>query len=465
MTQLRETLLGAGEALLLRETGGPVESGGDLVTNVDALAGALHERGLSGGRIGLWHSNSIAAIEAALAVEWIGGTRIPLDPNSTAAEAMATWRAANAQAWITDLEHAPQLDERALIHDDDRRLAGPAALPLDDVDPDSTALLYPRGIRGGELMAIPISYRNWAATMRLNVQLHRDGTYGPGFDPDTEVFLTAQQIMHGTGLMGTFPFLHMGLPQIIMRQYSTVDLLTAAHDGKATATMMPALMLRRLTESIGSSGADTGSLRRLIYGGAAVPPGELRDICQTLSFALVQGFGRLEGGWPMAVLSSQDHVEIASGNAELATSCGRPLPAAGEMMIRPWGEIAVRSDMTVREFADVDGWCGLGDTGELRDGYLYLTGRLDRQINTGYHIYPSEIEDVLRLMPEVSEVLVRGEPDARFGEKVVAYIVAKHSVEQDGTEEIIERIDAALRQRLASYKVPRDYHLVDTLPQ
>lgn len=134
-------------------------------------------------------------------------------------------------------------------------------------------------------------------------------------------------------------------------------------------------------------------------------------------------------------------------------------------MIRPWGEIAVRSDMTVREFADVDGWCGLGDTGELRDGYLYLTGRLDRQINTGYHIYPSEIEDVLRLMPEVSEVLVRGEPDARFGEKVVAYIVAKHSVEQDGTEEIIERIDAALRQRLASYKVPRDYHLVDTLPQ
>ena len=51
--------------------------------------------------------------------------------------------------------------------------------------------------------------------MSVNAELYRGGHYGDGFD-GSERFLTVQQIMHGTGMLGTFPFIHMGLPQVIL---------------------------------------------------------------------------------------------------------------------------------------------------------------------------------------------------------------------------------------------------------
>ena len=66
----------------------------------------------------------------------------------------------------------------------------------------------------GRLFAIPVSYANWRATMQANISLYRSGDYGPWLG-EHECFLAAQQIMHGTGFVGTFPFLEMGLPQVL----------------------------------------------------------------------------------------------------------------------------------------------------------------------------------------------------------------------------------------------------------
>jgi fatty-acyl-CoA synthase len=55
-------------------------SGHDLLKSVDQLAGALVEQGLIGRKIGLWYRNSFEAVQAFLAVEWIGGTRVTVDP-------------------------------------------------------------------------------------------------------------------------------------------------------------------------------------------------------------------------------------------------------------------------------------------------------------------------------------------------------------------------------------------------
>ena len=60
--------------------------------------------------------------------------------------------------------------------------------------------------------------------MEVNASLYRSGAYGPGFGAD-ECFLTTQQLMHGTGLMGTFPFLHMGLPQVILRGFDAAEVI------------------------------------------------------------------------------------------------------------------------------------------------------------------------------------------------------------------------------------------------
>jgi acyl-CoA synthetase (AMP-forming)/AMP-acid ligase II len=88
------------------------------------------------------------------------------------------------------------------------------------------------------------------------------------------------------------------------------------------------------------------------------------------------------------------------------------------------------------------------------------TGRLDRMINTGYHVYPQEIEETIRGLPEVRDVNVKGEPDPVRGERVVA-VIATSAVDH---EQLIAAVDRHVRSQLASYKVPRRYTVVDELP-
>ncbi|WP_349536700.1 class I adenylate-forming enzyme family protein [Bradyrhizobium canariense] len=76
--------------------------------------------------------------------------------------------------------------------------------------------------------------------------------------------------------------------------------------------------------------------------------------------------------------------------------------------------------MVVREYADADGWCSRGDLMSVDgEGYLTYRGRQDRMINTGYHIYPQEIEAVVAGIPGVDEVRVLGEPNKEWGQTVV----------------------------------------------
>ena len=118
--------------------------------------------------------------------------------------------------------------------------------------------------------------------------------------------------------------------------------------------------------------------------------------------------------------------------------------------------------MTSRDFTDADGWCSLGDVMRRDDaGYLYFQRRLDRMINTGYHVYPDEVESVLASVAGVGAALVRGEPHPRWGQMVVAYVVADASAE---SHVLVDEVKAALSDRLARYKIPREIRVVAALP-
>jgi acyl-CoA synthetase (AMP-forming)/AMP-acid ligase II len=178
---------------------------------------------------------------------------------------------------------------------------------------------------------------------------------------------------------------------------------------------------------------------------------------------LIQVYGRFEGGWPLAILSAADHQGLASGQSPHAGSCGRPIPQT-ELRIRstpghapPWGELCVRNDMVVTDWADPGGWCGLGDLARLDDGYLYLGGRLDGMINTGsYHVYPREVEEAITALPHVRAALVRGEDDPTWGQAVTAYVVPAPGAPDD----LAHAIRQALKERLAAYKIPKQVILV-----
>jgi acyl-CoA synthetase (AMP-forming)/AMP-acid ligase II len=355
-----------------------------------------------------------------------------------------------------------------LLHDEEESLAAPGSLEAMPVPPDRTALLYPRMAAAGGLLAVPISYANWAANIRLNTSLYRSGAYGPGFGDD-ERFLTAQQLPHGTGILGSFPFLHMGLPQVLLRRFDADAFVDAALRHRATATFFVPGMVTRLADALERSGRTAvPPLRRLLYGGAPIALDDLVRAVERIGSVLVQVYGRFEGGWPLAVLGVDDHARIAAGDTALAASCGRPVDGI-EFRVRSVpgqppgrGELSVRGATVVAEYADPDGWCALGDVAWLDEaGYLYLGGRLDGMINTGsYHVYPREVEEAIAAVPGVRGALVRGEPDPTWGEAVTAYVIPEDPA---SGEQLTERIRRALEARLARYKLPKRLHLVGSL--
>jgi fatty-acyl-CoA synthase len=119
--------------------------------------------------------------------------------------------------------------------------------------------------------------------------------------------------------------------------------------------------------------------------------------------------------------------------------------------------------MVVVDYADPDGWLGLGDLARSdAEGHLYLRGRLDGMINTGsYHVYPGEVQEAIERVSGVVEALVRGEPDPRWGQAVTAYVVVENA---DSSETILARIGEELPDQLARYKLPKRLHLVERLP-
>ena len=115
-----------------------------------------------------------------------------------------------------------------------------------------------------------------------------------------------------------------------------------------------------------------------------------------------------------------------------------------------------------REEFTTDGWFRTGDVGCFdADGYLSIVGRAkDLIITGGYNVYPKEIELELDAMPGVVESAVIGVPHPDFGEAVTAVVVANPTARPDEAGLI-----AALKARLAGYKVPKRVVVVDDLPR
>jgi acyl-CoA synthetase (AMP-forming)/AMP-acid ligase II len=149
------------------------------------------------------------------------------------------------------------------------------------------------------------------------------------------------------------------------------------------------------------------------------------------------------------------------------------------------GEVAVRSvkagyayvhqpDEQALRFHD--GWLYIGDLATWdEDEYVTIVGRKDDMIiSGGENVHPAQVEAVLAEHPGVRDAAVVGLPDERWGELVVAYVVASDpSLDQvgDRTPQASHRdLAAALEAHthghpmLAGYKRPRAYRFVDELP-
>jgi long-chain acyl-CoA synthetase len=108
------------------------------------------------------------------------------------------------------------------------------------------------------------------------------------------------------------------------------------------------------------------------------------------------------------------------------------------------------------------GWLRTGDIGYIdENGFVYIVDRLKELIITGgENVFPREVEEALYTIPEVSECSAVGLPDKEWGERVAAFIKPK-----PGQTIAPDKVKAYLKTKLAPFKVPKEYIIVDDLPK
>src|SRR5256885_736160 len=95
------------------------------------------------------------------------------------------------------------------------------------------------------------------------------------------------------------------------------------------------------------------------------------------------------------------------------------------------------------------------------DGYLSIVDRVKDMINVGgFKVWPREVEEVLFEHPAVRECAVVGVADAVYGETVKAFVVAR-----DGADPNPDALIEYCRERVATYKVPRQIEMIAALPK
>jgi acyl-CoA synthetase (AMP-forming)/AMP-acid ligase II len=298
----------------------------------------------------------------------------------------------------------------------------------------------------------------------------------PGSD---DCYVHAGPITHTSGLF-VLPFLVAGARQVIQPAWDPEEFVAAVRERGATHTAVVPTMVARLL----ASGADRESLRGLKmlgYAGAPMPPEQMRQAHERLTPHLVQYYGLVEAIPPVTLLDAADHARGLAGEPELLTSAGRPALGVEiavvdedgrEVAPGETGEVVTRGDHVMAGYWNaeqrtdlsksvVDGWLHTGDLGRMSaDGHLWLVDRKgDMIISGGYNIYPREVEEVIAEVPDVAEVAVVGVADQDWGQRVVALVTARPGATVD-----TDAVMAHCRERMASYKKPKEVRVVPEFP-
>jgi fatty-acyl-CoA synthase len=206
--------------------------------------------------------------------------------------------------------------------------------------------------------------------------------------------------------------------------------------------------------------ADLSSLRLAVVGGAPMPE-PLLGVWAERGVAIVQGYGLTEAAPNVLCLAPEDARRKAgyAGKPYPYVTCD--LSEEGELLVRgPNVFPGYWRNAEATGSAFHDGWLLTGDIAERDDeGNYRILGRLkDMVVSGGENIYPAEIEAVLHEHPAVADAAVVGVPDERWGEVCVAFVVLEAPVsDEDLRRHCVER--------LARFKVPKAFHVVDELPR
>ena len=237
---------------------------------------------------------------------------------------------------------------------------------------------------------------------------------------------------------------------------------------------VPTLYVRLLAEP-GFTREACRTMRLFVAGSAPLLIETFNEFRERSGHTIVERYGMSE----TVMLTSNPYHE-RDGDRRGGT-VGFPLPGVGLRVMGeqgqpcPAGEIGGievkgpnvfqgywRMPEKTKEEFSVGGWFRTGDVGKVgTDGYVTIVGRSkDLIITGGYNVYPAEVEGYLNEMPGVAESAVIGVPHPDFGEGVVAVLVPRPGAAPEPAALV-----AALKAKIANFKVPKHLFVVDALPR
>jgi malonyl-CoA/methylmalonyl-CoA synthetase len=327
---------------------------------------------------------------------------------------------------------------------------------------DLAAILYTSGTTGRSKGAM-LTHGNLIANARTLAALWR--------------FTAADRLLHALPLFhihGLFVAINVtlaaGASVLLLPRFDAALLLRHLPD--ATVLMGVPTHYLRLLADLALTREAVAHMRLFVCGSAPLLPETHQVFRERTGHAILERYGLSETGMNC---SNPYEGERRPG------SVGLPLPDVQLRIVDPAGvEVAGvgmievrgpnvfvgywRNSERTREAIRANGYFITGDLGQRdADGYVTLVGRArDLIISGGYNVYPREVELEIDALPGVLDSAVIGLPHPDFGEGVTAVVVPTSGAAAPLEE---AQVLAALRQRLAGYKLPKRVLFVAELPR
>ena len=426
---------------------------GELDARSNRMANLLAARGLrAGDRLAIYLANCVEWIDLYLACVKLGVIVAPV--NILYRDREMAHILGDAQPAATVAEHGVECASPVWpIAEIAGEAAGmPSERPSVVLDGNSAAaLVYTSGTTGASKGAV-LTHNNLAANA-INLltcwQITAD-----------DRFLLALPVFHVHALgNGLHCWLLSGCRMRLLERFEHQTAAQTFLNFRPTLFFGVPTIYVRLLATTPETAREIGTFMRLfVSGSAALPAHVLEEFRALFSHTILERYGMSE----TLMIASNPYI-----GERRAGTVGLPLPGVQMRLVE--GEIQVkgpnvfsgywRREEATRAAFD-DGWFRTGDLGERSpDGYYTLCGRKsDLIISGGFNIYPREIEEFLLEQEEVSEAAIVGRPDAIRGEVPVAYVVLKNEVDASV-------LDRRCREKLASFKVPREFRMVEKLPR
>lgn len=289
-----------------------------------------------------------------------------------------------------------------------------------------------------------------------------------------DVVLMASPMAHQTGFMyGLMMPVMLKARAVLQDIWNPSQAAATIREEGVTFTMASTPFLADLTETVAAEGKPVPSLKVFLSAGAPIPRPLVAKARDTLGSAIVSAWGMTENGAvtvtriddPEDKAFNTDGCCLPGMEVKVVDREGRRVPPGeeGDLMVRGCSQFAGYHKRPEWNATDAEGWFQTGDLARMsEDGYIRISGRTkDVIIRGGENIPVVEIEGLLFKHPAISAVAIVGYPDARLGERAVAFVTLREgaSLTKD------EMVAFLIEQKCARQYLPERLEVVPELPR